>query len=255
MNLGQIRNYVDYICNKEQTGQTLTVEQINTVYPVVNNKLLDYYLGPKKKQIGQPDVVYEESQFNTEALRPFKKTIDYVSIVGGIMQYPADYLYPSGFLTYSFENNGCTSTVNANALEIVTDDQFRLRQNHSIIMPTTKDPIVCLKADHLKILPLSITGATFEYIKKQIDPVFDYHFNAQEQEVYLPAGTSYQLKTGEIGSAGQIAGATVISKSVELEWLDMSTLMFIKILLKEIGVNLSDSRLMQYSTQQIQQGV
>ena len=85
----------------------------------------------------------------------------------------------------------------------------------------------------------------FTYIAVPATPVFDYYVDANHQITYLAVGGSHTLLTGEYGSGGETAGATVNSSTVELAYSEVFHEDFMNELRNRVGLRMRDQIILQ----------
>ena len=98
----------------------------------------------------------------------------------------------------------------------------------------------------IKVYPTDVTTAEFSFMRNPSIPIFDYYYDANYNLVYLAQGATHLLATGEIGSAGQSAGATVTSLTNELDWNPLYHVEFCNEILSKVGINLKDEQIKAY---------
>lgn len=263
MNLGQILDIVNFITNKEQSGNTFSPVQYNTMLPVADKELYDYYLGKVEEYqipIRQARVSFESTQRITESLRPFKK-VNPCLLVGsdGVAILPSDYQQISYFGNFVYSVNGCETTVTPVSVNVLTSEQFIKMKGSMAYTPTQEYPIVDFQNTFCRFAPVNLQSVEICYYIKPITPVYDYYIDANGDNIYLPQGTTHRLLVGEeYPRTGQtyVVGVNtdITGQSVELLWNDIDQLKIVRRLLGFIGINLSDQMVENYAAMKIERG-
>ncbi len=256
MNNNQILRLINFVSNKHQTGNTLTIPEFTDELVKSNLELFKKKIGlPEEYKAGMPlpRVAYEITQRMTGDLAVFKElmgdtTTPLMVDTDGYADLPSDYFYLSyiGF-KYVVNNADCDVTITPKAVDILTDAQWIERLGNSITYPTKKHPIANFLQDQVRFMPKDLGRVEFAYIRYPVTPVYDYYISAYDEIVYLEEGETHTLLTDEEGSEGQTTGTTVTSKSIELEWSDVNKLQIINLILDDIGINLREGQLEQYA--------
>lgn len=263
MNLQALLDYILYTANKAQVGGTIAPREYNMLLSACNILLLKKKIGlPEEYQPGAPfsRQQFESGQSNTDSLSPFKV---YMGVAGtmplsidsnGYAPVPPDYFYHSA-LSYLYIPTGCDPVPEPRQINIVTDGEWDDLIGNAIKSPTLRYPIANYQAGFIRFAPINLQRAQYIYIRYPNTPVYDYYISADEEEVFLPAGTSHLLAVGETGSQGQVTGTTVNSLTVEPEWNETGKLEIASMILERMGVNMRDMAVIQEANKQIQAGV
>jgi len=240
MNLGELYKFINFIADKEVSGQTMTPEQFNLNLKAVNLEMLKLKIGlPEEYQPGMPlpKQALEITQKITEDIRPFKVWYggpDYPQLPidsYGRSTFPSDYAYPSSIRHKRYTNTGCSAyDKEYNSLEILFDDQIGDRLANSIKMPTVKDPVCVFYSDYIQFYPTTLTSVDFTYIRKPVTPIFGYTL-VDDVPVYNAA------------------------TSTELEWDEILHVDIARMILSKVGINLKDAEIWQYSETKLQKGI
>jgi hypothetical protein len=256
MNNGEVLQLINYLVNKSESGETLTPVQ----YPIVVNAAQTLLF---KKKTGVPEeytVQVQQSQQEpnksdklTNDLLPFNVIMSTdnnnpLLIDGnGIAQLPSDFYYKLSLAYTQIYNKGDSSEKRRRRIEVVTDDIWEAKLSSTIDSPSKKGSMANFKSNYIRFYPLVNEKTDFSYIRLPKKCFYDFYISSYGQEIYLPQGISYTLKIGEQGSAGQIAGTTVVSKSIELEWNEVCVYDIVYYTLSLIGVNLQNEVVMQFA--------
>lgn len=246
MNVGQIFNLVDFISNKEQTGDTLTPDQFSLIMEAVNIMFFKERYGlPEEYQPGQPlpRQAWEITQKMSDDLRACKEHQPAWAVdSAGVAQIPSDYIHRSSILKTFIPYTG--SQPITTVVEALTDDEAGGRRSNSITYPTLKNPICVFYKNYIQFFPINIQSVEFTYLRLPKKPFFDYNI-ANDQYVFLPQG---QFHNGTNLPAG------TPSRTVELEWPEDAHIDFANRIMKYVGINLREDQLINYAQAVTTQG-
>lgn len=266
MNNQEILDLCNFILNKEQTGKSINEDQISDILNAASLKHFKKLVGlPEEYAPGAPvpRVQYEITALVKAKLSPFSVLMDGITdsllLVDSYGQatIPANYYYPTGL----------GNRVSANKwkpIEVVTDAEWIGRLSRFITEPTESNPIANFQNGYIRFAPIKSKGIYFSYLRYPLAPVYDYYIDVNDNTVFMPAGTTHTLTSGETYSDGTgyvtpPAPPTPnpnikTSQTVDLEWGVMDQLDIVSIMLSMMGVNLRDS-VMQYAEQMKNTGV
>lgn len=252
MTLDDVLKYVNYITNKEQNGRTLTVEEFNTLLPIVSLKYFKKkYSVPEQFRVGMPfsKESYEITQSIIDSIHQFKHVM---GVDGALMKVdsdgkgtiPSDYMHVSSAYWQSVTNQSdCEIDIKYRTIEFLTDAEFANRLASSIKFPSLRYPVATVRKNYIQFLPKDIQYVNFTYLRVPNTPYYDSYIDTNiDEEVYLAPGT-INPNTGDA------------SQSVELEFEDTDIIDIASILLSMIGVNLRSGDLVQYSEKMKQEGI
>lgn len=229
MTLGSMFSLVEYITNKDFSGNVITPDRFNMLIKVVNIELFRNKYGiPEEYQPGRP-IPNESADItlkNTDDLKAFKVRLPNRTVANGVMLYPADYAHRDTVVyNYSKTINGIATPL-PRPVEILREAEFAAREGNYTKRPTTVNPIAVLRSDGIHIRPITISAVDFNYYRFPVDPVFNY--------VEFDGGITYNAST-----------------SVEIEFPVDEHFTFVKQLLSLIGVNLRESEITAYAEQKL----
>jgi hypothetical protein len=242
MNLGQIFKLVDFIANKDQTGDTITPDQFSdAILPAVNIMFFKKKYGlPEDYQPGQPipRQAWELTQKMSDDLRKFKEVNPALIInSNGVASIPADYVHRSlitkTYIPYTGANPKTTT------VEVLTDSEAGERRGNSITGPTIKNPFCVFQKNYIQFYPSNLQSVEFTYLRLPKTPFFDYTI-ANDQYIFLPAG---QFHNGTVLPAG------TPSRTVELEWPEETHIDFVMRIMSFVGINLREDQLINFAEQ------
>jgi hypothetical protein len=240
MTLNQVLKYVNYICVKENSGSTLKPDQLNFIFPASDINMFNRKVQEAQLLAIQSRMPFNKTLYEHMALREFHVTenITFTSGIFDITTLIGSYAYWLSMITLY---NGSYREI-----EILTDKDLTDRRTNLITKQLEDYPGAMILGNTIKVYPTNITTAEFVFMKNPVTPVFDYYYDANLNLVYLAAGATHLLTTGETGSAGQTAGTTVTSLTVELDWNELWHVDFCNEVLQKIGINLKDEQIRAY---------
>ena len=252
MNLGYIRELVNYRATKENKGNTITPEQFSL-------RLRDACIDFANKEYK----FFGTDQKNTDVLGVIEKVrggnfnplfVD----SNGLSEIPSDY--------YRASSMSCYIDGNYKQVDILSDAEFRDRKGSYIIKPA-EHPYCVIRRNkfqmqstypygYIEFMPKTITYAEFTYLMQVPTPVYDYVIGSTTyEEVYMPVGSIITATNNLISSTGSLlyTGVThtpsitlpYTSQSVELIFPEDTHLEIASIILSYIGINLRDKELFE----------
>jgi hypothetical protein len=131
----------------------LTVDSYNRYIKLVNIDLLRDLYGKPKDQVG-----YENKQYHSDALSPFKSEPTPLDCESGSGSLPGDYLH---MLSAYYVDGNYTREV-----DVVTNAQSIKRRSNSLTGPSSRYPILEVFNNRFDIYPTTIDSVIIDYIKK-----------------------------------------------------------------------------------------
>ena len=232
-NLGQILDYLNFVCSKIKQGYTYTNEEYNLILPFV---VQDVYSKIKED--------YEKDQRNIDSTRELKVIMGdttaplFINNSGHAIM-PDDYFYFDS-LNYKMNKENYPIT-------ILTGAEFTQRKSSSLLRPSHYFPVCTFRNNYIEFLPRDLKMVDFIYLKNPDEPYFDYYINTDGESVYMPPNTYHTLATGEVYSDGVTTTGVVRSKTVEISDNDNIQEMIISRLLEKIGIRLESQGIIQFS--------
>jgi hypothetical protein len=232
MSLFEMYSLIEFIVNKDFSGNIITPDRFNELIKVVNIDLFRNKYGISEEyQPGRPiPVEYADITLkNTDDLKPFKVDMINTGVTSGVLPFPANYAHRDT-LSYNYTKtiNG-VATLLPRPIEILREQEFSSRTGNYTKRPTTQNPIGVVRHDGIHIRPDTITLVDFFYYRWPLTPVFEY----TEADGYI----TYDVVS-----------------SVEFEFPVDEHLTLVAMMLKYIGVNLREGDIVNYSDMKIKQG-
>lgn len=259
MNLQQILDHIYSRVNKDQSGNTYNLNRYNNDLLVANLEMFSYYYGlPQGYAPGAPfpAVSAEITQKVTDSLRHLVVNMGGdgpndpgpLVLTNGVAIIPSDYVHYD-YMNYTYISSACgNGKTKYPPITVLTGADWSTRVNSEILnFKVEKYPYCNFQKDYIQFRPKTIQYVNFAYWRSPKTPYYDYYKDANDNVVFMPTGTSHLLTAGETGSAGQTAGTSVVSTTVELEWPVDTHADFANIILGYVSDNLRSEFLKQSS--------
>jgi len=222
--------FIWFVCNKEQYGDSFTAADFNKLAPIVQQQFYD----DERSQ-------YERTQIVTNVIERMKVALspDMAINSNGISDLPANYYYWSNCIY--------PQTIGSNTyhrpVSRVTDGEYADRIGSSIVMPTSQYPICLIRGGKIQFEPLRSTYVKFNYLRYPTKPFIDYYIDENLNQIYKEAGaTSAIIIKGDIYSQISNLVLTGITEDnsdyFSLYWkitLNISTLLYEFNIYKDTG--------------------
>jgi hypothetical protein len=234
MTVAQIKQYLEIVLNKHSSGNTLSPQEFNTlmsanIYGFVKTQVMAY-----RSYVNGASPV-DDPIFTALLYESLQKSQS-VTLTAGAFTMPTDLLMV----------NDLYGTYNSlKEIELVSPEEYAKRTHNLLDKPIAYYPVAYIVGTSCKVFPTTMTGLTIHYIAKPTIPVYDYYVDANYNVVSLAASATRALAAGEYGSAGQVAGQTVTSLTVELTIPEESHMLFADYLLAKVSMRDRDSNLYQ----------
>lgn len=249
MDLGDLREYINFVAVKENAGFNYSAEQFNTVLPVVEQELYNMEYG-----------VYEDKQVITDALSPYKVIMGGTALplqvsTGGIATIPTDYMHYSSMWYKSIVGSvGLIPTIKSKPIERLTDAEWGERLS-SYIIDENEYPFCTMRDTYFEFRPKTVGFVEFTYLKQIVEPIYDYYISVNDEEIFLTEGATHVWATGEVDSSGTthtLGDPDYTSTTVESGFEDNTFLIRARLLLTKAGIHIGEDKLAAYSEQQQQ---
>lgn len=233
MTLFEMYELMEFILNKDYSGNMLTPNRFKQLIKVVNiDKFKKKYGLPEEYQPGKPipREYVEITLKNADDLKAFKATpLMNTPCPGGLLSYPPDYAHRDELYYNEAVTIDGIVTVLPRPVEILRESQTSSRRGSFTKMPSLRYPIGVMRNNGIQIYPITITSVDFTYWRWPVDPVFAY-----------VQGTGYITYD--------------VANSVEFEWPVDVHMDLVRMMLEYFGVNLREADIVQYANTKIQQG-
>lgn len=226
-----------YLVNKEQQSGYMNIDDFNLNSKMANVVLLKEKLGLSNDyNLGVPISRRQKglSSISEDQVIQFKEKSP-ISFSSGIASLPAEYFhYETARVSGAYE-----------PVEMLNSAELSRRLNNAIDTPDELFPAAEIIGNSIYIYPTTITAATLIFYRYPVTPVTDFYIDANGEIIIMAEGATHILASGETGSAGQTAGTTVTSLTVEHEWGRDCAIEMAWIILKNMGVNTSRADVFQ----------
>ncbi len=212
MTINEVFQFVNYVANKSQSGNTFTPAQFNIAAKLAQLEFISKRLGNIKQltQSGIPSFGYKSTRKVDEDLRPLVYGPITIPIASsGLFNYPPGYMWPDAVHKTDFRQ-----------IHEVDSDEYPTVKHSSIYPPTSDYPVIVHRGAYGFIDPYSIGNFAMSYVKAPADPVFGYTV-VNDEAVYNPA-TSVDFSVNPYTSA-HLEICMIILQSVGVS-LDMAQL-------------------------------
>jgi len=232
MTLFEIYELIEFICNKDYSGNIMTPDRFQMLIKVANIDLFRKKYGlPEEYQPGLPipSEYAEITLKNMDDLKAFKVPLIDTPVIDGVLPYPSNYAHRDEVI-YNF-----TKTINGEVVtlprpvEILRESQASERRGNYTKRPTTQNPIGIVRSNGIAIYPETIEAVDFHYYRWPVDPVFSY-----------------------VQELGYITYDAVASTELEFPRDEHNTI--VSMLLTYIGIHLREADIVQYSELKKQKG-
>lgn len=217
MNLGELRNYINFVINKDQLGEPQSPESYNTLLPVVSIE--------KYNQEYDKWVKTKESDPLKRFIKKFESNME-----NGELSLPSDYKY---FISLLLEDDGVSKVVN-----MVSD----IDQRFNLLDPSPVElPIGAELPQTIEVYPATSGKTQLRYFRTPVEPYYDFCMDSEDNEIYMPINSFIYdhafIEEDDPGPAltdsvmnlytniGEVLATNVTktggfyrSKSVELDW-------------------------------------
>lgn len=209
MTVEEIRIFINAITNRDQTGNSVTPDELNSYLGRANEDLFRVEVGLREQPNGL--INFDNSQVSSDSLSTFLKE-EQLTGISGLFLLPADYRHAvSG-----------TNPANGKIITYLTKREFDEILTDAINIPTDKYPFGTFVDGKMKIAPATVSPIDFSYLRKPAIPIWGFTV-VNDEAVYNPA------------------------TSVQLEWRDIMHISFARIILGYMGINFRDEELLQYA--------
>ncbi len=194
ISINELKTYVDYISNKEQSGNNYSPEQFNMLVKRAIEDIQRWLIGLEAQyQPGAPlpSVAYEVTQKVKDDLRWLKSNPTLPVDANGRMVIPDDYVYVTSIIFDDIKNTDCGPESTLRSVERIDDDKWANRLASSIKKPTKKYPVcIFYDKDYVLYEPKDLGRVKFTYIKLITPPFWNYYIDVTtEVPIYNPTGT------------------------------------------------------------------
>jgi hypothetical protein len=235
INVNELKIFIDFIANKEQSGTSYSINQLNSAFNSANIDEFKLKYGlPEEYVPGRPlpRQAYEVTQKIKDDLRVFKETAIIPIDEFGIMTLPNNYVHKTSIEYMKVLNSpDCNEPiVSTKSVEIIDDDKWSERKSNTIKKPSLDFPICNFLKDSIRFEPKSLRQVEFSYLRLPNKPIWGYTFQ-NGIEVYDPI------------------------TSIDFEWPEILFTDIAKLVLNYLSINLKDTELQQAMAEYKSKGI
>lgn len=243
MNIWEIYKSVQFSLNKSQRGNAFSIEEFNTILPLVSTS---YF----KQKVGLPEEWSPRMPISRQAWANAQKITDDLRLVVVNMgtDTPPLYINKHGFADlpedYIHQDSAYSDFGD---VEFLNSDDFTGRLFKTLKGPTMKHAICRNIGQRLQFAPKELSSVKFSYLRLPQAGYLDFIVD-QDQEKYLPQG---QLHDGT--NEEMVAGT--FSRTIQPEWPEQTHTDLVNLLISMGARNLRDGAMSQISESVKQRGI
>lgn len=220
MTVDELKQFIEAISNRNQSGNALTPDEFNIYLARANEDKFRIETGIRESQT---PIWFQSNQISTDALRPF---IIRAILFGtsGLFTIPNDYRHLISM--YYKDPSGRQRIITP-----LNVDEFDAIIDHPVKAPSNEYPYASQYGSGIEVRPSSITAIGFAYLRKPAIPVWGYTIDPNTDEPIYNSATS-----------------------VQMEWEDIYQIDIARIILSYLSINFRDSELYQMAEASKKQG-
>ncbi len=259
MTIKGILDFVNYISNKEQMGQSLTPENFNVLLAGFNIKIFNDELTQVEVMAKTQGIPMYRALYAASSLRKFRTLTTLQTDAQGIASLPTDYVHFTKLLA---QYNGAIRTI-----DVVSEEEMANKRSSMMETSLSIKPACTMYGTQVQFFPKDIghspnPNVELKYIKMPAIPNYDWCIsNVTGSQVFMPVGSYVQTYGGATqnlyAANGDVLARDVelrvslgylpyTSFTVELEWDEIFQWKLITLLLTAMGVNLKDEQIRSY---------
>ena len=172
MNLGDLYSYIDYLTNKDEFGKQLTLENYKVLLTVVNSRYFVEQFNKILPALSVSGGAEMLKAFNNSPLYRFLNSSP-LTVTSGVAVLPP---------TLGRTING-TALVNLGwkYAEFVSAEEADKKKYNIFTPDLAEKPIFIQTPSGYQFIPSSITSASVNFLRKVLDPYFDYCLDADDK--------------------------------------------------------------------------
>lgn len=172
VNIDSFKSWTEYIANKVQIGNSLTIPQFNQLC----------YQAVLQVQERDYQTLLATEEVSTFLKTYFKSTILNVPLTGEV-NYPSDYQHLASLRKYYVQPNGKSKMID---IEEIKNEAWGLTQISSLKEPMLRFPKYNQFSNVIRFLPRNIGIVEIDYFKTPVQPIWGYTI-ASGRPVYSPS--------------------------------------------------------------------
>ena len=179
INVNEIKLFIDFMANKEQSGTAYSIDQLNNLFKTASIDLFKQRYGlPEEYAPGMPlpRMSYEVTQKMKDDLRACKEVENITVDSAGHMLLPLNYVHPTAITYIKITNQCCDNPpkISYNDVDKIDDDKWARRISNSIKKPSKDFPVCNFLKDRIRIEPRDLGRVEFSYLRIPNTPVWAY---------------------------------------------------------------------------------
>jgi hypothetical protein len=262
MTLQEGLDYCNIVLAKDQSGNTLSPVQYNTLLKAVNDELFeDKYLDFVKNKALPIDL--QVRLLNSSPIKKFVTNWDGQVPVAGKVNMPTDARYPAAIIAHV---DGEMRNV-----ELHDEISFNILKTSVLHRDVTRNPIAIQRDRRWEFIPNNVSLVDVAYFRDPSVPYYDTAIDANDNIVYLQVGyylvetatpdyydvyydngvASVLISSGVYYDKAETGGiGTVVQPlTTELEWERSIHVVFFNKILERMGINVQNPAIPQYTNQ------
>lgn len=234
INVNELKIFIDFIANKEQSGTAYSINQLNVAFQSANIDLFKMRYGlPEEYTPGMPlpRMSYEVTQKIKDDLRACKEVVNISVDNFGNMLLPSDYVHKTAIEYKKVTNNDTKiPDVKYRPVEILDDDKWSERKSNTIKKPSLDFPICNFLKDSIRFEPKNLGVVEFSYLRIPNKPIWAY--------TVVNGIETYDAQN-----------------SIDFDWNEILFTDIAKLILNYLSINLKDTELYQVMAEYKAKGV
>ena len=179
INVNEVKIFIDFLANKDQSGTSYSIIELNNAFKAVNNDLFKQRYGlPEEYTPGMPlpRMGYEVTQKMKDDLRSCKEVVMLPIDTAGEMALPDDYIHVTAINYIKLVNQCCDQPPKRTPREVerIDDDKWAERLSNSIKTPSKDFPVCNFLKDKVRYEPRDLRKVEFSYLRIPNAPEWAY---------------------------------------------------------------------------------
>jgi len=179
INVNELKIFIDFIANKEQSGTAYSINQLNNAFQAANIDFFNLRYGlPEEYAPGTPVPIqgYEVTQKMKDDLKACKVVATLPVTSSGEMILPSDYVHYTAMTYTKVLNANCGESPisRRKQIEVIDDDKWDERLDNSIKFPSLDFPVANFLSDRIRCEPKTLKEVEFSYLRIPNKPIWGY---------------------------------------------------------------------------------
>ena len=197
INIDQLKTFFEFILNKNQVGGNITPSQFNVIVKQAQLDLFNEYYNPQYQRGLAAQRGFEINQLMTDFFNSLLVSQLMILTKNGLfaeVNLPENYSHKSSAYVETYKTNeecedcslGNCEEVGYGVVRFIMDNQKGGVLKSRIAPATVEYPFGRIENGKLKILPNTVTSATFNYVRLPVTPIWGYALSGS-RPVYNPS--------------------------------------------------------------------